>query len=51
MFNHPTILRVGYRALSQDYETDDFTGNKFRGSGPWMSASKACALAADVPVS
>ncbi len=30
MFNHPTILRVGYRVLSQDYETDDFTGNKFR---------------------
>jgi hypothetical protein len=30
MFNHPTILRVGYRALSQDYEADDFTGNKFR---------------------
>jgi hypothetical protein len=30
MFNHPTILRVGYRALWQDYEMDDFTGNKFR---------------------
>jgi hypothetical protein len=30
MFNHPTILRVGYRVLSQHYETDDFTGNKFR---------------------
>jgi hypothetical protein len=30
MFNHPTILRVGSRVLSQDYETDDFTGNKFR---------------------
>lgn len=30
MFNHPTILRVGYRVLSQDYETDDFTGNRFR---------------------
>jgi hypothetical protein len=30
VFDHPAILRVGYRALSQDYETDDFTGNKFR---------------------
>ncbi|MUO82289.1 hypothetical protein GOZ78_22150 [Agrobacterium vitis] len=30
MFNHPTILRVGYRVLSQDYETEDFTGNQFR---------------------
>lgn len=27
----PAILRVGYRVLKQDYETDDFTGaNKFR---------------------
>jgi hypothetical protein len=30
MFKRPTILRVGYRVLSQDYETGDFTGNKFR---------------------
>jgi len=29
MGNLPTILRVGYRVLSQDYEGDDFTGNKF----------------------
>jgi hypothetical protein len=30
MGSMPTILRIGYRALSQDYEGDDFTGNKFR---------------------
>ncbi|AYD00488.1 hypothetical protein [Neorhizobium sp. NCHU2750] len=31
MMGRPTILRVGYRALYQDYEGDDFTGvNKFR---------------------
>ena len=30
MFSHPSILRVGYRYLSQDYATDDFTGNRFR---------------------
>lgn len=30
MLGQPTILRVGYRVLHQDYETDDFTGNSFR---------------------
>lgn len=30
MFNHPTMLRVGYRYLSQDFETGDFTGNRFK---------------------
>ncbi len=30
MFSHPTIVRIGYRVLWQDYETDDFTGNTFR---------------------
>jgi hypothetical protein len=31
MLGKPTILRVGYRVLHQDYENDDFTGvNKFR---------------------
>ncbi|MDW6024187.1 hypothetical protein SAZ10_20775 [Mesorhizobium sp. BAC0120] len=30
LFNQPTILRAGYRALFNDYETDDFTGNTFR---------------------
>lgn len=29
-FGQPTILRAGYRAFAQDYETDDFTGGKFR---------------------
>jgi hypothetical protein len=29
--HHPTVLRIEYRALSQDYESDDFTGsNKFK---------------------
>ena len=28
--DHPTIIRVGYRVLSQDYRTTDFTGNKFK---------------------
>ncbi len=27
---YPTVVRVGYRLLSQEYETGDFTGNKFR---------------------
>ncbi|WP_244477630.1 MULTISPECIES: hypothetical protein [unclassified Rhizobium] len=30
MFGKPTILRAGYRMLYQDYEGDDFTGNRFR---------------------
>ncbi|WP_276120155.1 hypothetical protein [Pararhizobium qamdonense] len=30
MFNHPTMLRVGYRYLSQDFETGDFSGNRFK---------------------
>lgn len=30
LFEHPTILRVGYRVLSQDYRTTSFTGNKFK---------------------
>ncbi|MEN3931168.1 hypothetical protein WJT86_08875 [Microvirga sp. W0021] len=30
IFGQPTILRMGYRWLYQDYESDDFTGNKFR---------------------
>lgn len=29
-FDQPTIIRAGYRILSQRFETDDFTGNKFR---------------------
>ena len=28
--DHPAIIRVGYRVLSQDYRTTDFTGNKFK---------------------
>ena len=28
--DHPTIIRVGYRVLSQHYRTTDFTGNKFK---------------------
>ena len=44
VFNQPTILRVGYRALYQDYESDDFTKrNKFRWNvtqhGPVMGFS------------
>ncbi|MGA1801453.1 hypothetical protein [Rhizobium sp. HT1-10] len=30
MFGRPAITRIGYRLLSQDYETRDFTGEKFR---------------------
>ncbi len=30
LLGQPTILRAGYRVLYQDYETDDFTGNRFR---------------------
>ncbi len=28
--DHPTIIRVGYRVLAQNYRTTDFTGNKFK---------------------
>ena len=28
--DHPTILRVGYRVLAQNYRTTDFTGNTFK---------------------
>lgn len=30
LFERPTTLRVGYRVLSQDYETTDFTGHTFK---------------------
>lgn len=30
MLGQPTVLRAGYRVLYQDYETNDFTGNRFR---------------------
>ncbi|UJW76829.1 hypothetical protein IM739_10645 [Rhizobium sp. SL42] len=31
VLDHPTVLRLGYRVTSQDFETDDFTGsNKFK---------------------
>lgn len=30
IFDNPTIVRVGYRILHQDYETRDFTGNRFK---------------------
>ncbi|AZE00024.1 MULTISPECIES: hypothetical protein [Pseudomonas] len=30
LFEHPTILRAGYRVLSQNYRITDFTGNKFK---------------------
>lgn len=30
MFGRPTIMRLGYRLLSEDFDTVDFTGNKFR---------------------
>lgn len=29
-FGQPTTLRAGYRAVHQDYETGDFTGQKFK---------------------
>ena len=28
--DHPTIIRVGYRVLAQNYRTTDFTGNTFK---------------------
>ena len=30
VLDKPVILRFGYRVFSQDYESDDFTGNKFK---------------------
>ncbi len=30
LFDRPTVLRAGYRALYQNYETMDFTGHTFR---------------------
>lgn len=30
VFEHPTLVRVGYRVLAQDYRTRDFTGNTFK---------------------
>lgn len=30
LFQYPTILRAGYRVLSQEYQTRDFTGNRFK---------------------
>ena len=30
LFEHPTIVRVGYRVLAQEYRTRDFTGNTFK---------------------
>lgn len=30
VLDHPTVLRLGYRVTSQDFETDDFTGNTFK---------------------
>ena len=30
LFQYPTILRAGYRVLSQKYQTHDFTGNTFK---------------------
>ena len=29
-FDYPTTVRVGYRVLHQEYETGDFTGNRFK---------------------
>jgi hypothetical protein len=41
--DRPVILRAGYRSLSQDFETRDFTGNRFRWdvrqSGPVIGLS------------
>lgn len=38
LLDHPTIIRVGYRSLSQRYTSTDFTGHRFkydiRQSGP-----------------
>lgn len=30
LFDHPTIVRAGYRVLGQEYTVNDFTGNKFK---------------------
>ncbi|WP_300731246.1 hypothetical protein [Pseudomonas sp.] len=30
LLDHPTIVRVGYRVLAQEYKINDFTGNKFK---------------------
>ncbi|KMM85121.1 hypothetical protein TU78_07055 [Pseudomonas taetrolens] len=30
LMDNPTIVRVGYRVLAQDYRTKDFTGNEFK---------------------
>ena len=30
VLEHPAIIRIGYRVLSQDYRTKDFTGNTFK---------------------
>lgn len=30
VLDHPTVLRLGYRVTSQDFETEDFTGDTFK---------------------
>ncbi|MGH6760966.1 MAG: hypothetical protein ACRECW_05180 [Phyllobacterium sp.] len=43
ILDQPTVLRVGYRALYQDFETEDFTGHTFKWDvtqhGPVIGAS------------